>query len=82
NLIRLLVAIPFILMCVALYRLGNDFNSGHLTGGAVVFAVGLVLLIIPVISVVGGFVAFIGLILVLIGLSNVKKGFEDSVTGR
>ena len=68
NLTRLLMAIPFILMCVALYRLGNDFNSSHLTGGAVVFAVGLALLIIPIISAVGGFVAFIGLILVLIGL--------------
>ncbi|MGC9153629.1 MAG: hypothetical protein ACP5GY_07855 [Vulcanisaeta sp.] len=40
------------------------------------------MLIIPVISVVGGFVAFIGLILVLIGLSNIRKGFEGSVTVR
>ena len=86
----LIIAVPIIivgliiqiLMYIALYRLGNDFNVSYLTAGIIILIVAAVIYAIPVINIAGGILALVGFILMLIGLNEVKKKIEAMIMSK
>ena len=86
----LIIAVPIIivgliiqiLMYIALYRLGNDFNVSYLTAGIIILIVAAAIYAIPVINIAGGILALVGFILMLIGLNEVKKKIEAMILSK
>ena len=81
-LIAIVSLIAQVLMYVALYRLGNDFNVGYLTAGIIILIFTTVLSVIPLINVVGCILGLVSFILMLVGLNKVKNKIEVRITPR
>lgn len=70
-----------LLMYVALYRLGDYFSVGYLTGGIIISLFATVLSAIPVIEIIGGgILGLVGFVLILVGLNEVKKSLEKMIS--
>ncbi|WP_054856642.1 DUF973 family protein [Vulcanisaeta sp. JCM 16159] len=69
----------YVLILVALYRLGSEFNVDHLRIGAILVIVSAVILVTP--NILAAIIGLVGVVLTITGIGEVKRVVEEKIKG-
>ncbi len=64
----------YVLVLIAFYRLGSEFNADRLRVGVIITIVTVFILISP--NIIAAIIGIVGVILMLMGLGDVKRTIE------
>lgn len=67
----------YVLILVALYRLGSEFNADRLKIGVIITIVTVFILISP--NIIAAIIGIVGIALMLMGLGDVRRTIENKL---
>lgn len=70
----IIALVLYVLVLIALYRLGSEFDADRLKVGVVMTIVTVLILMLP--NVIAAIIGIVGVMLMLMGLGDVKRAIE------